>query len=199
MGRRKESSDWQEQSDQMCATRGCTVLIAAVVQEQCAAAELLIKHGASVNATDHLGMAALHWAVRLDSSSSMICLLISSGADVNQAASAFNGRSLLTAALEQRSQAAAQRLLDAGAHYDSLCLREAVGQGLPAVVQRLLTFAAAGASLNTADEHFQCPCCGNVTALMAAQEAATAKLLLAAGASARTVSSRGNSCRSKCK
>jgi ankyrin repeat protein len=98
-----------------------------------------------VNATDHLEMAALHWAVRFNSSSTITKLLIRSGADVKQVASAFNGKTLLTTALEQCSETTAQLLLDAGACYDSLCLCEAVGQGLSTMVQWLLTCDTAGA------------------------------------------------------
>jgi hypothetical protein len=43
-------------------------------------------------------------------------------------------------------------------------------------------------------ESFEWTCCGTVTALKAAQEVATVKLVLAAGASARTANDRGNMC-----
>jgi ankyrin repeat protein len=61
-------------------------------------------------------------------------------------------------------------------------------------VQRSLTYDTAGASLDTSDEHFLCTCCGNVTALIAAQEVAIVERVLAAGASARTANNRGNTC-----
>jgi hypothetical protein len=133
-------------------------------------------------------MVAQHWAERLNSRSTIVALLICSGADVKQVASAFNGKTLLTTALEQCNEATAQPLLDTSAHYDSLCLREAVGQGVYS------SATVTNVRLDTSDEHFQCTCCGNVTALMVAQEVATVKLALAAGASARTSNNRGNAC-----
>ncbi|MBP1635011.1 MAG: uncharacterized protein H6Q10_1585 [Acidobacteria bacterium] len=64
------------------AAGGTTPLHGAVRQGFPAAVELLVKHGADVNARDGSGRTALHWAAddqRLD----MVVLLVSKGADVN--------------------------------------------------------------------------------------------------------------------
>jgi ankyrin repeat protein len=114
----------------MCHKGDCTILVAAAVQSQCTAAtELLVRHDASVNAADHQEITARHCgAVWLNSSSNVVNLLIRSEADVDQVVSAYNGKCAAhTTALEQRSAATAQLQLDAGAHQDSLCLREALG------------------------------------------------------------------------
>jgi uncharacterized protein len=154
-------------------------------------AEYLLAKHVAVNAEDERGVTALHYAASLDDSKkAIIKLLLANGADVNKLAQA--SQTPLRMAADTGSVQIAKLLLAAGAdHYSGtqLCLHIAVDRQHTAMVKLLLEH---GARTVINDMNYICQCCGKMTTLMMATDTATAKLLLAAGADVRKVTSAGN-------
>jgi ankyrin repeat protein len=170
---------------------GTTLLMQAARMGDLAVAEYLLAKHVAVNAEDEKGITALHYAASLDDTKKAIVkLLLASGANVNKLAQA--SQTPLRMAADTGSVEIAKLLLAAGAdHYSGtqLCLHIAVDRQHTAMVKLLLEHGA-NAMIN--DMNYICQCCGRMTTLMMATDAATVKLLLAAGADVHKVTSTGN-------
>jgi uncharacterized protein len=182
---------------------GTTALMIAVANGQKLAAEWLLQQGAAVNAVDVNGYTALH-AVNVNSHSDAAAineLLLANGADVHKRTN--DGCTALNVAANQGHIECVKVLIAAGADVNSADsgdltnLHMAVTENHGAIAQLLLEHGAT-AVMNevlpiTCKSSNDC-CCLGMTALMMCTTAATAKVLLAAGADVHVTTDTGDIC-----
>ncbi len=123
--------------------------------------ELLIQHGADVNAKDKLGCTSLYYAIRKDDYLYFMNILIANGAEVNTKNS--GGETVLQYAAIRGKTEAVKLLLEAGANIDakddefgSTALHNAARFGNKDAAELLI---ARGADINAKDKQGHTPLC----------------------------------------